>query len=62
VAVMATVFQATYTEEGTRLLLDGGTGVPPDTAQLAGDTMTVRAQFYRLPARERYVVVMTYLR
>lgn len=54
------VFQADYTEDGARVLIHTGDGVPPDTADIADNTMTVRAQFVHPRSRERYVVVMQY--
>lgn len=56
------VVQATYVQDGSRVLIHTVTGSPPDTGEVSGKTLTVRAQFYRPPSRERYVVVMTYER
>lgn len=59
----ATVFQAAYAQDGARVLIySRGDDVAPDTAEVSDKTMTVRAQFFRPPSRERYVVVMTYAR
>ena len=56
------LFKAAYVERGARVLINTGDDAPPDTADVLDNTMTVRAQFYRPPSRERYVVVMTYAR
>lgn len=56
------VLQGTYVQDGMRVLIHTGTGLPPDTGEVSGKTLTVRAQFYRQPSREPYVIVMTYER
>ena len=56
------IFAGTYVEEGARVLIYANGDVAPDTAVVADDTITVRAQFFRLPSRERSVMVMTYTR
>lgn len=59
---LSQVFSAAYVEDGARVLIYRHGGSAPDTGEVSGKTLTVRAQFFRQPTRERYVVVMTYER
>jgi hypothetical protein len=62
-AGVAEVFQATYVQIGSRVLIyRRGDDIAPDTAEVSDQTITVRAQFFRPTSNERYVVVMTYAR
>lgn len=58
----AQVFHAAYVQDGARVLIYGGGGSVPDTGEVSGKTLTVRAQFFQQPSRERHVVVMRYER
>jgi hypothetical protein len=60
-ASISSIFLGTYVEDGARVLISAGADAP-DTAVVFDDIMTVRAQFFREPSRERYVVAMTYVR
>lgn len=57
---MSRVFHGTYVQEGSHVLIQTAPGAPPDTGEVSGSTLTVRAQFYRQPSRQRFVVVMIY--
>lgn len=56
------VFQGSYIEDGARLVIYPARNAIPDTGEVSGRTLTVRAQFTRRLSGERYVVVMTYER
>ena len=60
-AVVSRVFEGEYAEDGGRVLIYGNGSAVPDTADVSDGTMTVRAQFFRVPSGERYVVVMSYV-
>lgn len=52
-----------YRQDGARVLIRSyGDDYAPDTATVAGTTLTVRAQFFRRPSVEPYVLVMRYVR
>lgn len=52
-----------YAQDGARVLIRSyGDDYAPDTATVSGNTLTVRAQFFRRPSLERYVLVMEYTR
>jgi len=61
-AAVTRIFAGAYVEEGARVLIYANGDVAPDTAAVSDDTITVRAQFFRSPSRERSVAVMTYTR
>ncbi len=56
-------YRATFIQSGTRVLIYSyGTDFPPDTGVVSGNTLTVRAQFYRETEADRYVLAMIYRR
>ncbi len=56
-------YSARYVQTGDRVLVYAyGPTVAPDTAVLAGTTLTVRAQFFRASMADRYVLTMVYRR
>lgn len=58
----AFAYRSPYTSEGNRVLIYAyQNAAPPDTGLLNGRRLTIRAQFYRGAARERYVLAMDYL-